>query len=100
MPKTAIAFNIAKSGNALLYLSTQRTFDCVIPLEDRTEGTQFFVGQLVSFSILVQTRLEAEFPGHFRSNSVKVSQRDDSFFIVGYINTEQSRHLTVVSKKR
>ena len=51
MPHAAVTFDISKSTNVLLNLTSQRTFDRVVSLEDRRNSTDFFVGQITRLSV-------------------------------------------------
>jgi len=87
MPDAAIAPDFTKSGNVLVHLTTQLSFDNVIVIKEDGKPRQVVFAKVPGFQGRLNTRLPAKITGDCRTDAVKVCQRNDDLAVVRYINT-------------
>ena len=92
VPKPPVAFDFAKTMNRLSNLTTQRTFDRVVALEQASQTAQFVLVEFPSFLSRVNLRFDARLSGNRRANAVEILKRINDLFVVWNVNTQKTRH--------
>src|SRR5262249_53092210 len=87
-----IAADVLQSGNVLLHLALQRTLDGVFPVEDRRDAGDLLVVQLARLAQRIDAGLGTQLQRRRRPDADDVAQRDVRRFVVGEVNTQDTRH--------
>jgi hypothetical protein len=74
MTNTTVTLDVAQAADVLLNLTTQRTFNGVIPFKNRRDSTDFFVAQVASPLVLINARFVAQITRCLVTDPVQVSQ--------------------------
>src|SRR6185437_7699590 len=92
MPEAAVALNVFQPRDILLNLAAQRPLDRIFTVENRRQTSDVFITQILGTAQRINTRLLAQTQRQRRSNAVDVTQRYVRRFVVGQVNTQDTRH--------
>jgi hypothetical protein len=74
MTNATVTLDVTQATDVLLNLTTQWTFHGVIPLKDRRDATDLFVGHITSPLVLINARFVAQITSRLVTDTVQVSQ--------------------------
>ncbi len=93
MSQPTIRPDVFESGDVLLYLPAQRSFNGVILVENRREAADFVVREVLGAPIRIDLGLLTEPKCGGRTDAVNITEGDVSRFVVGDVNAQDTGHV-------
>src|SRR5581483_11706979 len=92
MPQTTVALNVFQTRDVLLCLAAQRPFDRVFTIQDGGQASDIFIAQLLGAALWIDAGLLTQTQSSRRTNAIDIAQRNVRRFVVGQVNTQDTRH--------
>jgi hypothetical protein len=83
---SAITSDFAKTGNILINLTAELTFDDVVVVEQRGQTRDFFLFKVLGANRRINTGLTAKFAGGLGADAIEIRQRNRGGTIIRNIN--------------
>src|SRR5438876_9848065 len=96
MAKATVTADVSQTGNILLCLPTQRPLDGVFAIEDARQPANVVVRKLLGTALGIDVSLFTQAQGQRRTDAVNVAQRNVRRFIIGNVDTQNTRHAPVL----
>ena len=97
MAQAAVASNLNQTLDIQADLTAQVTLDVVVALDDFTQLSSLFFGQVLNAGIRIDTGLSKDLVGRFAANAENVGQADLHALLAGKVNTGNTCHTIITS---
>ena len=95
--QAAVAANLNQTLDIQADLTAQVTLDVVVALDDFTQLSSLFFGQVLNAGIRIDTGLSKDLVGRFAANAENVGQADLHALLAGKVNTGNTCHTIITS---